>query len=338
MTEHKDHVDAGSARRAPRARSIRRRTAPLEQRALRWFEPRRSTRTVDLATAFYHRDRDQFAAVLGAAIALRLFLFMVPAVITGVGLITAATGAAGADEILQGAGVTGSLASEVSQAAAASRSTWLAIVLAGLPVSVWAGRNLAKVLAVCSGAAWQLGTRDRQPTMRTTGAVTALAFVILTVAALTNRIRSEFGIAVQTTSWVLAVALFAVSWYAVLWALPRATRDPAALLPGAVMVGVVFGVLQWFMQFYLPSRLDRAQAVAGGTGVAVATLGGMFLIGRAMASSFILNAVVYERIGSIAGLVFALPGLRQIPRRFPAVTRWFDLDDVPSDDAGDNNW
>ena len=288
---------------------------------------------MDLATAFYQRDRDQFAAVLGAAIALRLFLFMVPAVITGVGLITAVTGTAGADAFLEGASVTGSLAGEVSEAAAASRTTWLAIVLAGLPVSIWAGRNLAKVLAVCSGAAWQLGARDRRPTVRATGAVTALAFVILTVAALSNRVRSEFGIAVQTTSWVAAVALFALAWYAVLWALPRATRDPAALLPGAAMVGVVFGVLQWFMQFYLPSRLGRAQAVAGGTGVAVATLGGMFLIGRAMASSFILNAVVYERMGSIAGLVFGMPGLRRIPARFPVVARWFDLDDAPDSEV-----
>ncbi len=167
--------------------------------------------------------------------------------------------------------------------------------------------------------------------------MTALAFMILTVAALTNRIRSEFGIAVQTTSWVLAVALFAVGWYAVLWALPRATRDPAALLPGAVMVGVVFGVLQWFMQFYLPSRLERAQAIAGGTGVAVATLGGMFLIGRAMASSFILNAVVYERIGSIAGLVFGAPVLRRVPRRFPVVTRWFDLENDSVADGPDGD-
>jgi hypothetical protein len=335
MTDEQNNAFGGSGRRDRFADGVRRRIAPLEQRARQWFEPRRSTRTVDLATAFYQRDRDQFAAVFGAAIALRLFLFVVPAVITGVGLITAATGTAGTDAFLEEASVTGSLAGEVSEAAAASRTTWLAIVSAGLPVSIWAGRNLAKALAVCSGAAWQLGTRDRQPTMRTTGAVTALAFVVLSVAALSNRVRSEFGFAVQTTSWVLAVALFAVTWYAVLWALPRATRDPAALLPGAVLVGVVLGLLQWFMQFYLPSRLGRAQAVAGGTGVAVAALGGMFLIGRVMASSFILNAVVYERMGSIAGFVFRVPGLRRIPGRFPAVTRWFDLDNHTKREGAD---
>ena len=52
----------------------------------------------------------------------------------------------------------------------------------------------------------------------------------------------------------------------------------------------------------------------------------MFLIGRVMASSFILDAVVYERIGSVSELAFALPGVRRIPERFPRVRRYFDLD------------
>ncbi|HEY6533303.1 MAG TPA: hypothetical protein VIY72_13420, partial [Acidimicrobiales bacterium] len=67
-------------------------------------------------------------------------------------------------------------------------------------------------------------------------------------------------------------------------------------------------------------------ALAGGLGVAVATLGYMFLVGRIMASSFILNAVIFDRIGTISELVFALPGLRRLPRRFPRISRYFDLD------------
>ena len=43
-------------------------------------------------------------------------------------------------------------------------------------------------------------------------------------------------------------------------------------------------------------------------GAAVVTLGYMFLIGRVMASSFILDAVVYERIGSVSELVFGVTG------------------------------
>jgi hypothetical protein len=43
-----------------------------------------------------------------------------------------------------------------------------------------------------------------------------------------------------------------------------------------------------------------------------------------------LNAVMYERIGSITGFVFGLPVLRILPKRSPKFARFFGLaDDVP---------
>jgi len=124
---------------------------------------------------------------------------------------------------------------------------------------------------------------------------------------------------------VLGAAVFSLAWFAVLWALPKGTPDPGAILPGAALVGASLTVLQWFMQFYLPSRLERSSATSGAMGSAVAVLGAMFIIGRVMASSFVLNAVVYERLGSVSGLVFGLPGVRRLPLRYPRLARWFDL-------------
>jgi hypothetical protein len=46
---------------------------------------------VDLAVSFYERDRDTFARC-SAAIALRLFLFIVPAIVTGVGQLLTVAG------------------------------------------------------------------------------------------------------------------------------------------------------------------------------------------------------------------------------------------------------
>ena len=41
---------------------------------------------------------------------------------------------------------------------------------------------------------------------------------------------------------------------------------------------------------------------------------------------FALNAVVFERVGSVSSAAFALPVVRAIPRRYPRVATYFDLD------------
>jgi uncharacterized BrkB/YihY/UPF0761 family membrane protein len=119
--------------------------------------------------------------------------------------------------------------------------------------------------------------------------------------------------------------------YLVLWSLlalllPRATTDPGAALPGAAVCALTLTGMQAVTQIYLPARIESASAVYGTVGVAITTLGWFFVIGRVIAFSFSLNAVVYERHGSVSGVVFSLPLVRVVPRRFPRVADFFDLD------------
>jgi uncharacterized BrkB/YihY/UPF0761 family membrane protein len=303
--------------------------------AKEWLDHRRREAIpVDLAVQYYERDRDSFASVLGAAIALRLFLFIVPTVLVVVSVILLVAGHDSVRSLAETSGITGDLASQVEDAANTSTSTTLGLLVAGIWLTLWAGRSLTKVLAACSAGAWRLSGREGKATMRMAAAVTTLVFLVVVTAAVLNRIKEERGLAVVTTSWVAAACLYSVSWFLVSATLPRRTRDPGALLPGSVLVGASFAGLQWFMQYYLPARLERSTALTGGLGVAVATLGYMFLVGRLMASSFILNAVIFDRIGTVSDLVFSLPGLRRLPRRFPGIARFFDLDHARQGGAG----
>ena len=131
--------------------------------------------------------------------------------------------------------------------------------------------------------------------------------------------------------------VLAGTWFFVCLALPRATRDPGAALPGAVVFGLSLTVLQWFMHFYLPKKIENASEVMGSLGVTFATLGYLFFIGRIMAGTLVLNAVLFEQLGSISELVFELPLIRRIPARFPKVAAFFDLPPAAGDDpdAGD---
>jgi membrane protein len=314
---------------------VRRLKATGEQRSIQakhWLERRRTeAMPVDLAVQYYERDRDSFASVLGAAIALRLFLFIVPTVVVVMAVILLVAGHDSVRSIAEGSGLTGDLASQIDEVTRTTTTTTLTLLLGGLWLTLWAGRSLTKVLAACSAGAWRMPGRQSRATVRMAAAVTTLVFVVVVTAAVLNRIKQEQGIAVVTTSWVVAGVVYGVAWFLVSASLPRGTRDPGALLPGSLLMGASLAGLQWFMQYYLPHRLERSTQLAGGLGVAVATLGYMFLVGRLMASSFILNAVVYDRIGSLSDVVFSLPGIRALPRRFPRIARYFDLD-RPGDD------
>jgi hypothetical protein len=62
------------------------------------------------------------------------------------------------------------------------------------------------------------------------------------------------------------------------------------------------------------------------------TLGWFFIMGRVIVLSLALDAVVYERFGSITTFVFGLPILRSIAKRAPWLRRFFGLD-PPSGDS-----
>ena len=86
-----------------------------------------------------------------------------------------------------------------------------------------------------------------------------------------------------------------------------------ALLPGAVLVGAVLTGMQAIATIYLPDKLGRASALYGAIGTTVVTLGWFFFVARAMVFGMSLDAVIYERFGSISQFVFGLPLVRALP-------------------------
>lgn len=96
---------------------------------------------VDLGLRLYRRDRESAGTVVGAAVALRLFLFFVPLLLFVVGLLGIISSWVDADDVNEQAGVTGSLASQINTALSQPESSrWFAIV-AGLLGIAWTGRS-----------------------------------------------------------------------------------------------------------------------------------------------------------------------------------------------------
>ena len=279
---------------------------------------------VDVCVRLYYRDRDSAGTLVGSAIAFRLFLFFVPMLLFFTGLLGFFAEAI-SHEDLENANITGSFASQIETALSQPNSTrWVATLL-GLFGMLWAGRSLTKALVAASCLAWQLPVRARA-SPKVMGAIAGLIAGIALVATVVNRLRDN-GVAVAGASFLVAGCLYVVAWLVVSMLLPRRENtDPSALLPGAVIFAATLAGMQFVSQVYLPSKFSHASQLYGAIGITVVTLGWFFILGRVMMFSLSVDAVIYERFGSITQFVFSLPLLRIIPRKSPKLRKIFGLE------------
>jgi hypothetical protein len=314
-----------------RARAWAERTKTSAQgrldRAQAWVGETQGRRlTFDVVVDLRERDRESFASVLGSAIALRLFLFGTASIVAIISLLNLILGSWDIESVVSSVGLTGGVATEIGRATESNTGRDLGLFLSTTLLMLLAGRSLTVVLAACSAGAWRLEARAAKASAQAILWVVALIAFVIVAAALLQRLRDSFGPAVATSSVLLNVAMLGGAWFFVTLALPKPTRDPGAMLPGAATFGILLTLVQWFMHYYLPVKVANASETMGSLGVTVASLGYLFLVGRLMAGCIVLNAVIWERFGSISEVVFRLPWLRRLPERFPKVARFFDLE------------
>jgi uncharacterized BrkB/YihY/UPF0761 family membrane protein len=280
---------------------------------------------VDLTLRFIQRDREAAGSVVGSAIAFRLFLFFVPLLLFVVGVAGFFANVL-SSKTVEEAGITGTLAAQINTALTQPSSTrWIAVG-AGFIGMVTTGRTLSKALAGASCLAWRLPVRSKA-SVRVIGGVIGLLIGLGLVAAILNRIRDSFGVAGASVSFIAVLAMYTAGALVLASLLPRGTSDPGALLPGAAVLGVTLAGLHAISQFYLPDRFDRASELYGAIGATIVTLGWFFIAGRAIVLGMVLDAVIFERFGSISQFVFGLPVLRIVPRKWAWFRHYFDLDE-----------
>lgn len=282
----------------------------------------RHSNVAAVATDLFVRDRDAFASVLGSALALRLFLFVVPANVALIALVNAVNLGSVVEQTAAASVTVGELAETYGDVGFWS-GMWAFV--SALALSLWAGRTVVRVLSMGSTAAWRLPPSDAKLGIKSVLSLSALLVATIAVSGLLARLRTIGGFGVSLGSWLIVMVVITAAWFLVMLTLPRPSSDPGSVLPGVVLVGVGFTALQWFMQFYLPRRVDDMSERFGSLATTLASLSYFFLVGRLMAASLVVSAVAYERWGSVSVPLFSLPLVRRVPERWPAVRRYFSL-------------
>jgi uncharacterized BrkB/YihY/UPF0761 family membrane protein len=303
----------------------RARLAAEQARMNELLEKHKDRPVLDVGLRIYQRDRESAGTIVGSALAFRLFLFFIPLLLFIVGVLGFLARWIEPDELNESTGVTGELATQISAALEQGNSArWIA-TLTGLFGMAWAGRSLCKVLVAASCLSWRLPIVAKAPA-RLIGSVVGFLGAIAVVATVMNRIRRDLGLGVAGMSFIAAVGIYGLAWMAMSLRLPRSTKDPGVMLPGALFIGAVLAGMQAISQLYLPDRIGRASALYGAIGITIVTLGWFFFLGRAIVLGMSLDAVIYERFGSISQFVFGLPVVRVLPRKSAWIRKFFDLD------------
>lgn len=288
---------------------------------------------VDFAMRLYERDRDIDGSVVASAVALRVFLFFIPLLLVVVGGLGFFASHLSSKDASKQAGVSGTLAVQINDALQQSNQTrWIAL-LTGLFGAAYAGRTLARVLAAASRRAWGLSAKEVSVSyVRLTGAIAGLIAGVGVLAIISNRVRASAGVIGGSMTVATASILYAGAWLFVSLSLPRGRSDRSVLLPGAVLVGAAMGIGQWLLQFEAPGKLSHASQLYGAIGTSVVVLGWFFLIGRVFVLSLTVNAVIWEKFGSITTWLLSWKRLRRTVENHPRLDHFLTAggDDDPN--------
>jgi uncharacterized BrkB/YihY/UPF0761 family membrane protein len=243
----------------------------------------------------WRRYRRLNGTALAGNLAFRIFLWLVPAMLMVVAVVSFASDG-GVDVESEADGTLGlgkTLSKSLAQAASENTgSRWHAgaIALFGL---LLASSGVLSALHYAAVQLWELPARP--PRGRVTLVGKMLAALLLTV------ILSSVNIALRRSGLVLGLAGLLLS-IGVVFALlsglflmmPRRSSGWYNVLPGAVVGTGLYVGLQAYATIWLPRHIASFSATYGTIGVAASALGYLFLMGLIIVVATLVNAVWWD--------------------------------------------
>lgn len=249
--------------------------------------------SIDASFDLFERDRRMAASVLAGGIAYRLFFWLLPLALILGGVLGFSSGGS-AEEIAGDAGLTGAAADTVADAAeTAARGRW-ALLLIGTGGLLWTSTRSVLALRRVYALVWDLPPQRGGNPLKEALAFSGVVLVLLAIPTATARLR-EISPGSGLVVAVLAVVAFFGIWLLVSTWLPHGDVPLRALIPGAVLVAAAAQVIHLFILFYVGARLERASALYGGLGMAATFLFVLYVVGRLVVASAIVNAELWRR-------------------------------------------
>jgi uncharacterized BrkB/YihY/UPF0761 family membrane protein len=280
-----------------RSRAAAARAQTTYQRGIERLERARPEVTaVDVAMSSYERDRLAGGGLLAGALAYRFFFMLLPLVflmVVGFGFLGSVDASAPA-EAARDFGISGAAASALADSADLSSGSQILAVVTGTVALLWAARGVLRATRLVHALAW--GEPQRRFRRIGTGTLATLGLVlaVLGVSLGSAWLRDHLG-TVGVAITIATVIVYAGLWLLASTWLPHGQVGWTALVPGALVVGVGVQGLHLLTVLWISHKLEDASAAYGALGTALVLLLWLYLLGRLIVASAMLNATLSRR-------------------------------------------
>jgi uncharacterized BrkB/YihY/UPF0761 family membrane protein len=262
-------------------------------------EIRTRSRAVDTTMAAVERDADIGGPLVAGAIAFRLFVWMLPLILVLVEAFGFAADAASQSpgRLAQSSGISGIAAQSIVSASNTSKKGRLLLLAIALWALLVTSRSLVRVLRRAHEIAWGVPRTRMTKSWRAVAFLLLLAIIMVGTTTLASRLRAAspgpgFG------AGLVAGVFYGGAWLIASLFLPH-RGGWQGLIPGAVLVGLATEALHLFTVYFLSTKVSHSSQLYGGLGAAAALLTWLYVLGRVLVGSAVLNATLSTRAGPV---------------------------------------
>ena len=241
-------------------------------------------------------EHDAGGGLIAGGVAFRFFLWLVPfgLILASIGSLWSEYDEGGLESAARDFGLGAAAAEAASEALHANEKNAVIVLIIGVVSLVWFTLGVLRAAYISYALAWRVEVPKVRRPVLAIGIANVLLIAAFFGSAATAWLREQIG-ATALLSLLLGFVMTTALALCAMWLLPHRVSEPIELLPGAVIVGVGYQLMDLAVLFYFAPKLGESQETYGVFGAAATLLIWLYVLCRTFTFASFLNATLWSR-------------------------------------------